>query len=133
MFRTTKSQLSVEFVIIIFFAMLLFSFTLYAYFQQSNAVTEKKEMFIAKEIVQTVVSNANLAYLYSSTCDTTFYVSSKINDKNYTLNHMPSSHLLSISWDDSFYSFPLINSNITINTTVKNSYYVNCTGGIAIE
>lgn len=133
MSRTTKSQLSVEFMIVIFFASMIFAFSLYVYFQQSLNVDSQKELFQAKEIVQKYVLHANLAYLDSSTCGETFYVPTLINSKPYTLIYVSDLHILSINWSKSYYSFPILNSDISINTTVHNSHYVNCSGGIFIE
>ena len=133
MFHTkSKSQASVEFVIILFFGILLFSGSLYAFQEKSKEITFQKDYLKAKEVVHTISDSVNNAYLGIG-CNRKIYLPTEINKKSFNLTYLNSSHLLILYWSNGFYSFPIISSSIKINTTIKNEHYLNCTGGISFE
>ena len=127
-----KAQVSIEFLILVFFALVIFLFALYSFQQKNQEVQFHRDLLLAKSIVDEISSSVNNAYL-GIACNRNIYLPTTINSKNYTLSYLNDSHLLLLYWDEGAYSFPIISSDIKINTSVKNSYYLNCSGGVSLD
>lgn len=134
-FSSRKTQISVEFIVILFTVILLFSIGLLIYQNKNKQMNAFKEDIEAKDILHKIALGIQDAYLGGN--GTTFYyvLPEKIYGMyEYELGSHAEDHILYITWNDNYYSYPLITSSVSIASSLSEDITIqNRVGVVYVE
>lgn len=136
----SKAQISTEFVIVVSIALIVFLFIFAIIDKRNDELYSTRTMLYARKEADNLASNINTIFLAGDGAQKTVLLPETLrDDKNYTINIYPSSHLVEITWSslgkNKQYTSPLITADITGNLTSLKSTTLtisNSDGGIII-
>jgi hypothetical protein len=138
--KLKKSQISVEFVIVIAIALVIF-LTLFAIIDRRNdELYSTRTALYARQEADKFASAINTIFLAGDGAQKTIILPETLRDnKDYEINLYPSSHLLEIKWasleQTKHYDSPLITADITGSLESLSNITLaitNTNGGIVI-
>lgn len=135
-----KSQISTEFLVIVSIALLVFLIIFAIIDKRNDELYSTRTKLYAKQEADKLASNINIIFLAGDGANKTISLPETLrDDRNYSMNIYPSSHLAEIRWsslgENRQYKATLITSNITGSlTSLKNQTLTitNSNGGVVI-
>jgi hypothetical protein len=106
-----KSQITVELIIVLIIGLIFLTILINNYNTKNQQIQKNANVIEARSITNTLGYAINDIHSSKNGTNTTIYVLSKIYDLNYTLNIK--NNMLEILWEDGYYSYPLVTSNIS--------------------
>jgi uncharacterized protein (UPF0333 family) len=131
MLATRKSQMSVEFMIILVAIILIFTVGILIYMNKVNQVSYMERRAEAHDILHTLAFTINEVHLAGNTSKEIIVIPEKIsNEYTYDFEHFPEDHILAIRWDNSYYSFPLITSRVNMSPDINSEVIIENINGV---
>ncbi len=112
-----RGQISVEFVIVCLFIVMLFSVSVYISGQQSNTLNASKKILDAKQIALHLARVVNDVYLAGPGAKTQVFTPNEF-DYNLAVN----GRSLEVSFDNQFADAPLVSSNVRVNSFTAGGF-----------
>lgn len=120
---SAKSQISVEFLVIMIAALFIFVILLQVYSSRAEEVRLMREHTVAEHFVQRISWAINNVYLGGEGTKTKITIPTKIRGRiDYNISLYES--VLYIEWENGFKSYPLLTSNVNLTEFNKTTYSI---------
>ncbi len=130
--RKMKAQISVDFIIVISIALIIFLYLFTAADKRSDELYSKTTSLYARSVSDQLASNINSVYLAGYGFKKTVLLQETLKDNsNYNINIYPVEHLIKISWNNRQYSSPVLTSSISGTlSSLKGEYEIANIDGV---
>ena len=130
-----KAQISVDFIIIISIALIVFLYLFSIIDKRNDELYSTRTSLYAKSVSDTLAFNINSVFLAGNGFKKNILLQNKLkDDTGYNLNIYPTEHLIKIAWNNRQYSSPILTSSISGDLSLLPGEYeiANINGVITI-
>lgn len=128
--KINKSQLSLEFIIVLFVLMLFFSVLFMAYYQRSVELNLYQENVLAEKIIVDLASAINKVHITGNNYEKSLFLPQTINGVDYFVEILNQDRLVIISWNQNMLSWPILTNNILSNFNLKQEITISNREGV---